>query len=139
MRFIVARNTDTKIVGFCSFQFDLEEIYPVESSGSEQYPDSLSSQDKESQFREVVYCYEIQVSRDASNQGIGTALMNCLEAIARHWMVPSIMLTVFKVNKGALRFYFRLGFTVDPSSPSQTLSRLEALEYDYEVLEKVLV
>ena len=43
--------------------------------------------------------------------------MKCLEKLAKVWQMERIVLTVLTNNDGALRFYKRLGYTVDETSP----------------------
>jgi len=65
----------------------------------------------------VLYIYELQVHRDVSRQGLGTHLVNFMERVARFWELDWIMLTVLKTNVGARKFYERLGFRIDETSP----------------------
>ncbi|TFY83595.1 hypothetical protein EWM64_g425 [Hericium alpestre] len=57
------------------------------------------------------------VSPDVRRSGLGKALMQGLHGIGRRWGMQKIMLTVFKANEGAVKFYRATGFQVDPSSP----------------------
>ncbi|TGZ83334.1 hypothetical protein EX30DRAFT_153577 [Ascodesmis nigricans] len=86
------------LAAFASFMVDLEDDIPV------------------------VYLYEIQVSPLHRNRGIGERLMREVERRAAELRlaaekecgrekerVEKVMLTVFSANKGARRFYERLG------------------------------
>ncbi|KAG9015653.1 hypothetical protein FRB90_004606 [Tulasnella sp. 427] len=71
----------------------------------------------------VVYCYEMQISSDVRRSGIGTVLMETLEAIARKWSMKKVVLTVFR---NAISFYERLGLEMDPISPTKYLEMQQA-------------
>ncbi|KAG1465781.1 hypothetical protein G6F46_000007 [Rhizopus delemar] len=83
------------------------------------------------------YCYEIQLTTDARNQGLGEFLMNLLSCIGSYWKMDKVMLTVFKANKDAFRFYVeKLGFKLDEISPGACLPKYKAKLFDYELLSK---
>ena len=83
----------------------------------------------------VLYVYEIQVSEGAQGCGLGRRLMSVLELIARGQGMRRVMLTVFRSNGGAMRFYRdRMGYSIDPSSPSNFGEGA-----DYEILSKAVV
>ncbi|TPP67257.1 N-alpha-acetyltransferase 40 NatD catalytic subunit [Fasciola gigantica] len=82
------------IAGFASFRFEREMERPV------------------------LYCYEIQLRDRYRGRSIGRYLMNILSLIAKNSKMTSIMLTVFKFNERALRFFQNLGFVKDESDPS---------------------
>lgn len=44
--------------------------------------------------------------------------MKCLEKLAKVWQMERVVLTVLSNNDGALRFYNRLGYTVDETNPN---------------------
>lgn len=89
--------------------------------------------------KEVIYCYEIHLSPDARGRGLGQVLMMQLEEIGRRVGLEKAMLTVFKVNEKAIRFYERLGYTVDEFSPSPRKLRNGTIkEADYLILSKSL-
>ncbi|KAJ8663737.1 hypothetical protein O0I10_000010 [Lichtheimia ornata] len=89
---------------------------------------------------QAAYCFELQLIPDARGLGIGEYLMNLLERIGKHWRMDKMMLTVFKANKGAFRFYTeKMGFELDEISPSACLSHLQARKFDYEILSKALL
>ncbi len=67
----------------------------------------------------ILYVYELQVCTSAQGCGLGTWLMQHVQAIAKDCGLSHIMLTVFCSNKNAMNFYRNLGYTVDPSSPIQ--------------------
>lgn len=89
--------------------------------------------------KEVIYCYEIHLSPTAQGLGLGKQLMLTLEDIGRRIGLEKAMLTVFKSNTKALRFYDRLGFAVDEYSPqTRKLRNGTVKEADYLILSKRL-
>ncbi|KAJ7181733.1 acyl-CoA N-acyltransferase [Mycena crocata] len=76
----------------------------------------------------ILYCYDLQVSKASQRHGLGRALMNRLSKIGADFRLDKIMLTVFKANPKALTFYANLGFEVDPDSPD------DDDEEDYKIL-----
>lgn len=99
-RFILAHSSPGELVAYTMFRFDTEE-------------DAIGEEDP------VVYCYELQVSSNARKLGLGAALMRDLESLGRDWKMRKVMLTCFLTNVDAMAFYKRVGFAVDPVSPSQ--------------------
>ncbi|KAF9355635.1 N-alpha-acetyltransferase 40 [Mortierella sp. AD094] len=88
---------------------------------------------------EVAYCFEIQVTCDYQRRGIGEYLINLLETIGEATNMEKVMLTVFKANKDAIKFYLeRLQYSYDEISPSVCLTRGRASRFDYEILSKPL-
>jgi len=84
----------------------------------------------------VLYVYEIQVAPAHRRRGLGRRLMAVVESVARAVDLPCVMLTVFQKNEAALQFYQKkLGYQIDPSSPSQHGELVE----DYEILSKQIV
>jgi len=63
------------------------------------------------------FSYELQIDEKYQNKGLGEHLMKCLEKLAKLWQMERVVLTVLTNNDGALRFYKRLGYTVDETSP----------------------
>jgi len=59
---------------------------------------------------ESFYVAGLGVYEEARNQGIGTALIARAEQCARDQDCPSLSLSVFEANEGAMRLYQRLGF-----------------------------
>ncbi|KAJ5509379.1 hypothetical protein N7527_011522 [Penicillium freii] len=89
--------------------------------------------------KEVVYCYEIHLSPAARGRGVGTLLMGQMEGIGRAVGLEKSMLTVFKSNEIARRFYERLGYEVDEYSPRPRMLRNGTiLDVDYLILSKGL-
>lgn len=80
----------------------------------------------------VLYCYELHVAEKFQNNGLGTFMMKILEEIARQWKMEKVVLTVLKNDDGALRFYQRLGYTVDETSPDKEDKA------EYEIYSKVM-
>ncbi|KAL1919360.1 uncharacterized protein VTP21DRAFT_2053 [Calcarisporiella thermophila] len=117
-RYLIAKQkSDGTPVGFVYFQFTYEETMD----------DNVDA--------EVIYCYEIQVIPEATNKGLGEHMMRLMENIGRHWGMEKSMLTVFKANERAFKFYKeRLGYQLDEISPSVCLPPRRARRFDYEIL-----
>lgn len=89
--------------------------------------------------KEVLYCYEIHLDPSLQGQGLGGQLMGSLEEIGRRIGLEKVMLTVFKANGSAVRFYEKLGYDVDEFSPQpRTLRNGAVKEPDYLILSKGL-
>ncbi|KAK4862483.1 hypothetical protein LT330_002616 [Penicillium expansum] len=89
--------------------------------------------------KEVVYCYEIHLSPKARGRGVGNLLMSQMEGIGRAVGLEKSMLTVFKSNEIARRFYDRLGYEVDEYSPQPRMLRNGTVkDVDYLILSKML-
>ena len=103
------------VYGFCSFMLTLE--------------DGL----------EVLYCYEIHLDERVRGKGIGKWMMGVLEEVGRRAEVEKAMLTVFRRNEVAVRFYERLGYGVDEFSPGPKKLRNGVVkEVDYLIMSKSL-
>ncbi|KAI8576089.1 hypothetical protein K450DRAFT_258402 [Umbelopsis ramanniana AG] len=122
-RYLVARSrTDpTRLFGYLLFQIVQEETMD---------DDVLA---------DVAYCYELQIEDSARGRGLGEYLVKLLEDIGKRWSMDKVMLTVFKVNTGAFKFYTKkLAFELDEISPGKCLSARQARKFDYEILSKAL-
>ncbi|GAA5985723.1 hypothetical protein JCM11641_007193 [Rhodosporidiobolus odoratus] len=106
-------------LGFCIFRFDTEETASEEEGADE--------------LCDVAYCYELQVDATAQGQGVGRALVEALEKLAKAYRMDKTMLTVFKANTQAVGFYEKIGYGKDEIDPS--LYGLES-EVDYMILSK---
>ncbi|KAJ7631012.1 acyl-CoA N-acyltransferase [Roridomyces roridus] len=105
-RFILVYDGQRSLAAFTSFRFEFEDD------------------------ENMLYCYDIQVSKSSQRHGLGRTLMNCLEKIAVDFTMDKLMLTVFKGNSRALKFYSKIGFELDPDSPD------DDDEEDYKLLSK---
>ncbi|TMW66746.1 hypothetical protein Poli38472_014058 [Pythium oligandrum] len=84
---------------------------------------------------EVMYIYEIQIAQTAQRKGLGKFLMQLLHLVARKHGMHFVMLTVFKTNDSAMRFYREtMGFTIDETSPSANGDKSQS----YEILSKAV-
>ncbi|KAF8585580.1 hypothetical protein K439DRAFT_1040768 [Ramaria rubella] len=81
---------ETDFVAYSMFRFDTEE-------------------NMEGRNENVLYCYELQVTKTCRGHGLGKLLVQILEKVARQWSMEKIMLTVLTVNIAAIRFYQREG------------------------------
>ncbi|KAI6005314.1 acyl-CoA N-acyltransferase [Pisolithus orientalis] len=117
-RFIIASQEDAltpnppDIVAYTIFRFDREER------------------------QDVVYCYELQVSKSARHCGLGKLLTQKLSDIGATWGMEKVMLTVFKDNQLALSFYRSVGFSIDEISPDHLANSEEGASHntDYSIL-----
>ncbi|KAI1305296.1 N-alpha-acetyltransferase 40 [Halotydeus destructor] len=97
-RILLVRDSSTKhLVAFVHFRFELDD--------EQKFP--------------VVYCYEIQMSKDVQRKGLGRHLMASLVAIGSRFKMNKVMITCFKHNIDAFTFYEKLGYVVDVASPSK--------------------
>ncbi|EEH46953.2 uncharacterized protein PADG_03051 [Paracoccidioides brasiliensis Pb18] len=88
---------------------------------------------------EVIYCYEIHLAPELQHKGLGKILFGFYEEIGRKIGVQKAMLTLFKANKAAIRFYERLGYGRDEFSPKpMKLRNGNTREYDYMIFSKDL-
>ncbi|CAD6571623.1 MAG: hypothetical protein CYPHOPRED_004499 [Cyphobasidiales sp. Tagirdzhanova-0007] len=94
----------------------------------------------EGKLREVVYCYEVQISAAYRTppQGLGTLFMQLLEVIGIIYEMERVMLTVFTANATALTFYEAMGYFNDEICPTMYEVEAGTVEADYQILSKPL-
>ena len=85
---------------------------------------------------DVIYLYELQVEHKFQNQKLASILMDKLELLATSFHLP-IMMTVFKENEGAIRFYKKRGYINDSSCPSVYFKDSRRNKYNYIILIKI--
>ncbi|EZF35546.1 hypothetical protein H101_00927 [Trichophyton interdigitale H6] len=84
---------------------------------------------------QVLYCYEIHLAPEVQHKGVGKQLLQIFEDIGKNIGLQKGMLTVFKSNASAIRFYERLGFAEDANSPKPAkLRNGKVKEYDYMIM-----
>ncbi|KAI6162243.1 hypothetical protein EDD17DRAFT_1758045 [Pisolithus thermaeus] len=108
-RFIIASQEDNppNVVAYTIFRFDREE------------------------HQDVVYCYELQVSKNARHCGLGKLLTQKLSDIGATWGMEKVVLTVFKgSNQSAFSFYRSVGFSVDETSPDHPANSEGGVPHD---------
>lgn len=89
---------------------------------------------------EVVYIYEIHLEPALCGQGVGKVLLAMVETIARKVKVEKAMLTVFKSNRRASKWYDRMGYAIDDFSPPPRILRNGTIkEPKYVILSKALL
>ena len=89
---------------------------------------------------EVIYLYEIHLPPQLQGKGFGKRLMEMIEEMGRKCRVEKAMLTVFRSNEAAIRFYEKLGYGEDELSPrARKLRGGVVKESDYMILSKALV
>ncbi|KAF4549623.1 Acetyltransferase (GNAT)-like protein 1 [Elsinoe fawcettii] len=125
MRFMILRtdnggSVDTKEVsktfaGFLSFMITYEDGIPV------------------------IYIYEIHLKPSARGSGAGKRLMSIVEKIGQSVGVEKSMLTVFRSNNKAVKWYERLGYALDEYSPPEKKLRGDKVKQaNYLILSKTL-
>jgi len=88
---------------------------------------------------EVIYVYEIHLDVGLRSQGVGAMLMQMVESVGRKAGLEKCMLTVFKTNQKALRWYEHCGYGLDDFSPGPRLLRNGTIkEPTYLILSKSL-
>ncbi|POS83426.1 hypothetical protein EPUL_004801 [Erysiphe pulchra] len=66
----------------------------------------------------VLYCYEIHLLPSLHGTGLALTLMKLLESVAAKIpIIEKVMLTCFTRNTRAFRFYTKIGYEIDPSTP----------------------
>lgn len=114
-RFLIARDAEGKPVAMSHFRFDME------------------CDD------EVLYCYEIQLTEEVRRKGLGKFLMQVLELMAFKNNMSKVMLTCFKDNTTAQSFFKdKLKYTVDETSPEESLAEKIYEDYHYQILSKIM-
>ncbi|KAH0341618.1 hypothetical protein KCU81_g6165, partial [Aureobasidium melanogenum] len=87
----------------------------------------------------VIYIYEIHISEHFRDCGLGRHLFSMAEYIGGATGMDKAMLTVFKRNVHARRWYDSRGYEVDEISPRpRKLRGGRSIEPDYEILSKRL-
>jgi len=85
----------------------------------------------------VLYVYELQLTEAARGRGIGKLVMGTLKSVALSSGMGGVMLTCFKHNVPAMRFYKALGYTIDAISPSNCDAEYEEEDCNYEILSDI--
>lgn len=75
----------------------------------------------------ALYVYELHIDVEHQRQGLGEELMRMARVLAHEFKMDKIMLTVFRFNGPASKFYNKLKFVEDKSSPAKN-------EADYMIL-----
>ncbi|KAJ3322426.1 N-alpha-acetyltransferase 40 [Blyttiomyces sp. JEL0837] len=110
--------------------------------------DSNDEVDAETQKTPAIYWYgrlmiescsmELQLEVEVRGRKLGAFMMNYLEMGGRIFGMRKSMLTVFKQNERAFKFYKTLGYEVDGISPGRVFSERRAARYSYEIMSKEL-
>lgn len=90
--------------------------------------------DPPNETRDVVYVYELHLEEDLRGESLGEYLMDFVRKICMRTFTRKIMLTVFTRNVRARKFYERLGFVRDASSPPDRKVRGRVIEPEYLIL-----
>eukprot|EP00949_MAST-11_sp_MAST-11-sp1_P000205 g205.t1 len=114
-RFFVVSESESeggKPVACVNFRFEIEGVCPV------------------------LYVYDLQTLKAYQSLGIGKHLMRLCELVGRKQGMDWVMLTVFKANEGAMRFYMdRMKYGIDETSPSMCYADDQS---SYQILSKCL-
>ena len=110
-----ASKEEQKVIGFAHFRFEPDEDSP------------------NNPLLPITYLYELQIS--LTSHGLGQKLMTLVELLSLQLQMTKVILTVFKCNTGAMRFYMNKlkGYEVDECSPSNFEGEEDV---DYEILSK---
>jgi len=109
--YLMARDMDNEgeLVAFSHFRYDMD------------YDD------------EVLYVYEIQLEDKVRRKGLGRFMMQVLEIMAFKADMRKIMVTVFKHNPGAQKFFKEaLKYEIDETCPVDDVYE----QYDYQIISK---
>merc|ERR1712110_726581 len=108
--FLIARERETEIpVAFSHFRFDMDHD------------------------DDVLYCYEIQLEESVRRKGLGKFMMKVLELMMMKCDLLKIMLTVFKHNDVASKFFKEvLKYDIDETCPYDSVYE----QFDYEILSR---
>jgi len=108
--YLLARDADTKEpLAFSHFRFDMDHD------------------------DDVLYCYEIQLEESVRRKGLGKFMMKVLELMMMKCDLLKIMLTVFKHNDVASKFFKEvLKYEIDETCPYDTVYE----QFDYEILSR---
>jgi len=112
--YLLAKDSENKIVGISHFRFDLDFDDPV------------------------LYCYEIQLEEQVRGKGLGKFMIQILELMAFRAKMNKIMVTVFKDNTEAVKFFTNMKYVTDETSP-RYYDPMHPDNYDYEILSKSLL
>jgi len=109
--YLIAREVETgEPVAFCHFRYDMDHD------------------------DDVLYCYEIQTEEKMRRKGLGKFMMKVLELLMMKADLLKIMLTVFKHNEPASKFFKEvLKYEIDETCPIDTVHE----QFDYEILSRV--
>jgi len=86
------------------------------------------------------YVHEVQIAESMRARGYGQLLMRAVQYLSEQVEMQLIILTVFSDNLAAVRFYNKIGFTIDEASPGPCYNILGDGENKspYEIMSKVL-
>lgn len=116
----ISTSPKQEVIGFAHFRYEQDE-------------DSSSLKNN----NPITYLYELQISPSQTSNGLGQKLMTIIELLSYKFRMTKVILTVFKCNTGAMKFYLQKlkGYEVDESSPSNFEGE-ENESVEYEILSK---
>ncbi|KAL7454153.1 hypothetical protein ACHAWC_005783 [Mediolabrus comicus] len=115
---LTKNNNTPNVIGFAHFRYEKDEDTPT---------------------LPITYLYELQISSLYTSNGLGHKLMTIIELLSLNFQIYKIILTVFKCNTGAMKFYLEKlkGYEIDECSPSN-FEGVENENAEYEILSKRL-
>ncbi|KAH0379206.1 hypothetical protein KCU92_g8280, partial [Aureobasidium melanogenum] len=132
MRYLIVRLKDDQLP-------ELEKRWSKDADLDQSIVGFLSFMITQEDEQNVIYIYEIHISEHFRNCGLGRHLFNMVEYIGGATGMDKAMLTVFKRNAHARRWYDSRGYEVDEISPRpRKLRGGRSIEPDYEILSKRL-
>ncbi|KAG9691042.1 hypothetical protein KCU95_g14789, partial [Aureobasidium melanogenum] len=132
MRYLIVRLKDNQLP-------ELEERWSKDADLDQSIIGFLSFMITQEYEENVIYIYEIHISEHFRDCGLGRHLFNMVEYIGGATGMDKAMLTVFKRNVHARRWYDSRGYEVDEISPRpRKLRGGRSIEPDYEILSKRL-
>lgn len=132
MRYLIVRLKDGQLPG-------LEKRWSKDSDLDQSIIGFLSFMITQEEEENVVYIYEVHISEHFRDCGLGRHLFSVVEFIGGATGMDKAMLTVFKRNVSARRWYNSRGYEVDAISPRpRKLRGGRSIEPDYEILSKRL-
>ncbi|KAG9721440.1 hypothetical protein KCU73_g14249, partial [Aureobasidium melanogenum] len=132
MRYLIVRLKDDQLP-------ELEKRWSKDADLDQSIVGFLSFMITQEDEENVIYIYEIHISEHFRNCGLGRHLFNMVEYIGGATGMDKAMLTVFKRNAHARRWYDSRGYEVDEISPRpRKLRGGRSIEPDYEILSKRL-
>ncbi|XP_062518628.1 N-alpha-acetyltransferase 40-like isoform X3 [Corticium candelabrum] len=88
---------------------------------------------------EICYCNEIQLEEHCRSKGLGKFLLQILELLCHKAKMRKIVCTVLKANDRSMNFFQnKMKYSADSTCPSQC-DLLNADDYCYEILSKLLI
>jgi len=129
----VGTDDEIDMLAFTHFRIECSENECNENGYYKNSTNKSKAQNDNIPHHGILYVYEIQIHPKLQRNGIGKRLMNMMEIMAMKLKLRKVMLTVFKENQNAMKFYKqKMKYEVDETSPTAEE------EEDYEILSKAV-